>query len=508
MGSALEQELINEQLGHWESNFPDFAHDCLWINTKSGEKKQLELNKAQLYIHDRIEAQRRETGKVRAIILKGRQQGCSTYVEARYYWRTIFRTGVRAFILAHIKTSTDAIYDMAKRYHNNCPIAPVTGKSNAKELIFELLDTGYRVGTAGSDSVGRGTTLQYFHGSEVAFWAERNTSDLTAGIIQAVPNEDETEIIHESTANGPGNFFHQQTMLALRGESEYQLIFIPWYWTPEYTAKPPDDFKPSNEERDLMDEYKLSAGQITWRRQKIIELTTPLVDGEKKFKQEYPFNIDEAFQASGGGGFIKPELVRKARRAQVGPSGTLVVGVDPSRGGDRFAVMRRSGRKMYNPETHVGVIKLGRAVQICKKILDEEKPDRMFIDAGGGADLVDRLHELGYAGIVKAVAFGSAALDPERYKNKRAEMWSELARWLDCDDLPVQIPDSDEVQADFCAPQGFFDSADRFQLESKDHMINVRKIPSPDLGDAAALTFAENVLVSGASNQSFEPDME
>lgn len=491
----------------YRDSFTEFACDCLKIRPKEGAIAPLVLNKAQLYIHERLEGQKRKTGKVRAIILKGRQQGCSTYVEARFYWKAIHRFGTRAFILAHETESSKAIYEMARRYHEHCPPAlkPSTGSSNAKELLFDRLDSGYRVGTAGNDSIGRGTTLQYFHGSEVAFWEERNTAELTSGILQAVPDADDTEVIYESTANGVGNFFHHQTVKAMRGEGEYQLIFVPWYWQEEYTKQPPQDFEPSAEERDLMEAHDLNYGQLCWRRNKIIEMTTALVDGHQKFRQEYPNSINEAFIVSGGGGMISPTQVQKARQAKVSASDVLIVGVDPSRGGDRFAVIRRAGRKMYDPETHVGEINLGSAVQICKKILDGERPKRMFIDAGGGADLVDRLQELGYGHIVRAVAFGGSPLNPEKYKNKRAEMWGELATWLADENLDVQIPDSDELQSDLCTPKCKRDSMDRILLESKDE-IRRRMMPSPDLGDAAALTFAELVLADDAWNDSFEPD--
>ena len=483
---------IDEQYAHWEANFPDFAADCLQIRTKEGTVDSLTLNKAQMYIHERLEAQRKETGKVRAIVLKGRQQGCSTYVEARYYWRSIFRAGVRTFILAHEKDSTSAIYEMAKRYHENNPIAPATGTTNARELVFSGLDSGYRIGTAGNESVGRGTTIQYFHGSEVAFWPQRSEGEITKRIFQAVPDMDETELILESTANGIGNFFHSETMKAMRGEGEYQLIFVPWYWQEEYKKKTPKDFKRTDLEDELVAKYKLSDEQLAWRRNKIIELTTALIDGVKAFKQEYPLDIHEAFQFSGEGGMITPGLVQKARRNECPPGRVKVVGVDPSRGGDRFAVIRRSARKMYGIETYTGELNLGRQVQICKKILDEENPDMMFIDAGGGDALVDRLGELGYGRQVAAIPFGGKALNPDKYKNKRAEMWGEMAEWLADESMDVDVPDDDALQSDLCTPQASRDSADRIVLESKD-AIRKRGMPSPDIGDAAALTFAEPV---------------
>ena len=70
-----------------------YARNCLKIRTKSGAIAPLTFNRAQRYIHERIEEQRQQTGRVRALILKGRQQGCSTYVGGRFYHRTTMLTG-------------------------------------------------------------------------------------------------------------------------------------------------------------------------------------------------------------------------------------------------------------------------------------------------------------------------------------------------------------------------------------------------------------------------------
>jgi hypothetical protein len=84
-----------------KDDFEHYASRCLRIRTKSGNVLPFRLNQAQRFIQGRLEEQIRKTGRVRAIILKGRQQGCSTYVEGRYYWKTTHRRGVRTYILAH-----------------------------------------------------------------------------------------------------------------------------------------------------------------------------------------------------------------------------------------------------------------------------------------------------------------------------------------------------------------------------------------------------------------------
>src|SRR5215831_21045435 len=64
-----------------------YAEKCLKIRTKTGRIAPLAFNRVQGYIDERLDRQLHETGKVRALILKGRQQGCSTYVGARFYHR-------------------------------------------------------------------------------------------------------------------------------------------------------------------------------------------------------------------------------------------------------------------------------------------------------------------------------------------------------------------------------------------------------------------------------------
>ena len=90
------------------------------------------------------------------------------------------------------------------------------------------------------------------------------------------------------------------------------------------------------------------------------------------------------------------------------------------------------------------------------------------------------------------VHFGSTPLNPEKYTNKRNEIWQEMADWLTDETLPVQIPDDDEIQADLCASPYDWDSKDRRVLWQKDR-IKSKYGFSPDYGDAAALTFAEPV---------------
>ncbi|HEX7114974.1 MAG TPA: hypothetical protein VF193_07565 [Steroidobacter sp.] len=484
MAAVLQPETL-QALNRLRTDFELYARTALRVRTKSGSIQPLILNRAQRHIHAQLEQQRERTGKVRALILKGRQQGCSTYVEARFFWRTVWSQGVRTFILTHEDAATANLFEMAQRYYEHLPeeLKPSVNAQNAKELQFRALDSGYKVGTAGNKAVGRSSTIQLFHGSEVAFWP--NAEDHAAGVLQTVPDEPGTEVVLESTANGIGNFYHAQWQMAERGGSDFIAVFVPWYWQEEYTRPVPDGFHPTADEIEYQEAYGLTLGQIAWRRAKLVEL------GESKFRQEYPANATEAFQTSGEDSLIKPEHILRARKdREASEYGPLVVGVDPARfGDDRTSIIRRRTRVAYGLESYRKKDNMEIA-GICARILNSEPVVRMFIDLGGGAGVVDRLNELGYGDRVEGVNFGESALDSDRYSNRRAEMWGLMADWIKS--APCRIPDSDTLHADLIAPRYKFDSNSRLVIEKKED-IKKRGLASPDEADALALTFAAPV---------------
>jgi hypothetical protein len=477
-----------------KDDFEHYASRCLRIRTKAGDVVPFQLNAAQRYIHERVEEQRARTGKVRAVVLKGRQQGCSTYIEGRFYWRVSHTKGVRAFILTHEDEATNNLFEIANRYHENCPelVKPSTSAANAKELHFDVLDSGYKVGTAGNKAVGRSATVQLFHGSEVGFWP--NAQQHAAGILQAIPDENGTEVFKESTANGIGNYFHKEWQDAEAGLSEYIAIFVPWFWSPEYRKTVPENFTMDEEERQYMSAYGLDLEQMAWRRAKIIDLKDEML-----FKQEYPATAAEAFQVSGTDPYIPPAMVLAARKAKAEPFGEKKLGVDPARfGDDRTSICFRQTRKVhwirsYSKKNTMEVA--GLVVSAIKEV----GADQCAIDVGGlGAGVYDRVAE-----IVKSVEWtgpkceivqinsSESPVDAKKYTNKRAEMWGEVKEWLE--KQPAQVPDSDELQADLTQIRYSYDSNNALKMEKKEDMKK-RGLRSPDMADALGLTFAKPVV--------------
>lgn len=478
-------------------DFPFFAENFFRIRSKSGEIKFLKLNRAQLYVHGLLEKQLKETGKVRAIILKGRQQGMSTMIGGRFAHKVITKRGMKAFILTHEADATANLFEITKRYIDNLPakLCPKPDTSAANKLSFKTFESGYSVGTAGNKTTGRSLTIQLFHGSECAYWP--NPEEIAKGALQAVPGEKGTEIIIESTANGIGNYFHGIWQSAIQGESEYLPIFVPWYWQDEYTS-PKRGFEWTDEERLLLEVYGkdgFTEEHLTWRRLKIGEAGNDPEKGANSFKSEYPFSWEESFRSSIDDVYINSIMVMRARKNEVKADDlALILGVDPAIGdNDRTAIIRRRGRKAYGLETwknHNTMETVGRLANI----IDKERPHKVYVDVIGiGAGIVDRLHERGYW-MVEGVNAANRAAERTKYHNKRAELWAATKEWLD-DPSPVEIPDDDALHGELCNVGFKIDSSGRLVMESKDD-IKKRGLPSPDCADALCLTHAGGKMIN------------
>lgn len=484
------------------NDFPFYARHTLKIKAKSGLTEPFVFNQAQLYLHQKLEQQIQEIGKVRALLVKGRQQGCSTYVEGRFYWKATRLGGKNVFILSHESETTKKLFKMVERYHELSPEAakPECKIANRREFEFKGIGSEYAVGTAGNENVGRGGTVQLFHGSEVAFWEK--TQGIKTGILQSVPDMDGTEVILESTANGMGNDFYTMCMDALEGNSDYMVVFIPWYWQPEYQREKPADnnFELSDEEREYKELYGLTEQQIYWRRAKIVEFGD---EGDWMFKQEYPAYLQEAFQTSGRT-LISPQAIIRARKSTIeDENAPLILGVDPARTGDRTILAPRQGRKYWpyielsfgKSEEQIG-IKIASAIA---KWIRENDPQKIYIDVGEGWSVIDHLKSMGYGNLVEGVHFGSTATEKDIYANKRAEMWCRLRDHIQGEEGEVSLPDDDNLQKDLMSmPEPSPTSSGKVKMIDK---ATVKKNlgMSPDIGDAYALTHKDYLFKDASS---------
>lgn len=171
----------------------------------------------------------------------------------------------------------------------------------------------------------------------------------------------------------------------------------------------------------------------------------------------------------------------------------LILGVDVARfGSDASVIFPRRGLVALPPLVFRGMDNMTLADRLAHEII-RQNPAGVFIDAGGGQGVIDRVRQLGHS--VSEVPFGGRALRHDIYVNRRSEMWVEMGKWLRSGGA---IPNDAALKSDLSTPMYGYDSANRMLLESKDK-IKERLGRSPDTADALALTFAAPVSVEGSN---------
>ncbi len=315
--------------------FYKLKHDRRWyietflqIRNKAAQVVPFKLNRAQRDVMDIVERDIAAGKPLRYIVLKARQMGLSTLFEGLIFQDEANNENKNALILAHEEPASQNLFGMSKLFYEVLPdeIRPMKKYSNGKILAFENPEAdeslkrgnpGLRskiiIATAGAGEVGRSATIHNLHVSELAFFPDAKTTML--GLLQCVPDEPNTMVVLESTANGVGDYFHEQCMRAERGESDFTLIFLPWFIDETYTRSfhtpvEREQFISEVEtvshdeggksiytyEHDLMEKQNLTYEQLNWRKYTI---ANKCQGDELLFMQEYPATPEEAFISSG-----------------------------------------------------------------------------------------------------------------------------------------------------------------------------------------------------------------
>ena len=168
-----------------------------------------------------------------------------------------------------------------------------------------------------------------------------------------------------------------------------------------------------------------------------------------------------------------------------------ILGVDVARfGNDRCVIFRRQGLVAFEPKIYSDIDNMTFAAHLMHEI-DSWNPDAVFVDAGRGDGVIDRCRQMGYD--ITEVNFGAKSIYPEKYVNKRVEMWDAVAAWIK---EGGAIPQNPELKSELTFPEYSFDSANRMKLMSKEEIKELTG-KSPDIADALALTFAHPVHPKG-----------
>ena len=290
----------------------------LMIRTKSGAIVPFLLNIEQRRLYALVRRLRRQGRPVRIIILKARQVGFSTVIEA-FGFEKIYRTPhLSAFIVAHEVDAAQRIYDMSRRFYDLLPENEKHGTEyeNRRELRFkEPSGSIFEVEVSKNSAGGRGATVQFVHFSESAFYGSQ-AHDVLAGTMSSVPKEAVSEVYNESTAFGKGNEFHKEWERAVAGDSDFIPFFCPWHSHDGNVMPVLPGFSRTEEEEELARKFKLSDEQLSWRRYTI---RNDCLGDPEMFRQENPMTPHEAFRSSGRPVFDQRELDWQFRNRCVDP---------------------------------------------------------------------------------------------------------------------------------------------------------------------------------------------
>lgn len=268
------------------------------------------LNRPQRRLLRVFEEMREQEKPVRAILLKARQWGGSTFIQMYMAWiQLVHRRNWNSVICAHLKDSAANIKGMYAKLLENYPTWLLGTDEPAKFQPYErssntsvIKHTGCRVtiGSAETPESIRGADAAMAHLSEVAFWPstrQKSPEQLIRSVCGSVALLPYSVVVLESTANGTGNYFHRECERAKRGESDKQFMFVPWYEIDMYSS-PVGNYKgfikTMNDYEYFLWERGATLEAIHWYRQKRKEYSE-----HADMMAEYPSDDVEAFTYSG-----------------------------------------------------------------------------------------------------------------------------------------------------------------------------------------------------------------
>lgn len=335
----------------------EFMEKMLRIRPKDPQKVGLipfELNQEQRYVEAQVLKMQRAGVPVRIIILKSRQIGLSTYVEARIYTKMTRSRHFRGLIVAHRNDTSKLLLKMSRIMLRNMPKDKKgearwrlkTRKSSTYEIaIDEPIEGEFEVSSSQTEDPGHGDTCQVVQLSEVGLW--ENAEETAKGVLQILPSLPGTMAFMESTAKGDHGYFRdmfwkaweQRHLPFEERSSSWHPIFFPWFFHEQYRwtktigrgrALPDaivENIKATlNEEEEFLltqsynrrghGRVNVDYDQLAWRRAKI---DSELGGSLDRFHEQYPSTPEEAFLAWGSPCFDTDKLQQMTKRLAKDP---------------------------------------------------------------------------------------------------------------------------------------------------------------------------------------------
>jgi hypothetical protein len=319
-----EAELFEQTRLGWQ-------HMNLKIVNKQSKVVPLDHNIAQIKVHNAMELQRKYGLPIQLLIYKARQEGVSTFIEACIFEDINRNENIHACIASMDDDSTTKVFNMCNTFQQEMPVRKKipTHHHNSKKIEYkEPHRSSLLCQTAGKKVLGRGGTTKKVHATEVCFWA--NAKKQLLGLLQEVPEEPDSMVVLETTANGTGNEFSKLYWAAVKrmrnmyitdenGEKKidaavlngYIPIFLSWQDFPEYQIPLPpgrSEVPGMNQELEeyIQEGLDMTPSVVLSKEQQyfaLLKCQNKCGGDWDLFKQEYPRTAREAERSTGRGVF-------------------------------------------------------------------------------------------------------------------------------------------------------------------------------------------------------------
>lgn len=514
---AYFKELLSKE--RYPYAFKEFANKYIHIQPKAGEIGILGLNEHQEEVYQKICELWKKNNSVELVIIKGRQDGISTFVANMFSIYHLLVWERSQFFLTNVSHNRSNLFDKFKIGFDNLPPLlkkeTIAGGRIGESVKFNGCKLSFHTTNEGAghrESPTRGQTYSFLFDDEAG---HREKAEDTTSLVNS-PSK--IRIIAGTPATGS---MLEKALKEKEAQDKLdEVLFLPWHTFNEYESKDvPADWKP----RETTVEYfkKLNLDNLPlekkhWAEKQILFFAVDYFNPYAKFTQEYPSNVWCGFELTAENCFTKPYLIQMAtENRNAVKSNTAVIGIDVGHTGDKTIACIRQGNYAYfielkhNPSAESDF--KYKARQLCDFLRSNRNVsviqiniDSTGVGSGLGGVIKETLRE---EGLMFASSVGRAIDIQEvhfatKVKKKNTNpfnrvmvgvkeyMYFELARWLETTAVSIDGGKSEitaRIQKELLSTS--ITTKNGEETIAQKEKIKQKLGHSPDYADALALTF-------------------
>jgi hypothetical protein len=360
--TTKDRRVIEDESAKCRGSFEYAARNYFWIVDKFNRDILFNLWPSQELILDRMHSLKAKGRAQKLMLLKARQLGCSTLIEAMIAWRTIFFSNMNALVVSVNEEKSTKLFAKMLHIYDRLPwwLQPMIAARKYEEGIwFDNPDGSSRRDFPGINSrvmvqhstqmsgIGEGDTINAAHITEYSSWLEKIARQTIDGdLAYALVDSPETFAVLESTGKGSGGYSERlwNANIELGEQADWEPLFLPWFFEPTRIIAPPKGWKPDKKETAMrervndewlkckkcdawrearrhkqgekciecgvgtLDPFVLADDQLAYIWQKRINHEKKGSDSVKELKQELATTAEDAFQLSGSPVFSEDAL--------------------------------------------------------------------------------------------------------------------------------------------------------------------------------------------------------